>query len=84
MVKTINMNAEIPASRELHLTLPGDIPVGPAEIVLVVSSRAPTETSTLGDLAKSEFCGMWADRSDIRDSAEFARQLRTEGWKRSA
>ncbi|SPF38497.1 conserved hypothetical protein [Candidatus Sulfopaludibacter sp. SbA4] len=84
MVKTINLNAEIPANRELHLTLPDDVPVGPAEIVLVVSSRTTTGTPTLGELADSEFCGMWANRSDIRDSAEFARQLRTEGWKRSA
>jgi hypothetical protein len=84
MVKTINLNAEIPASRELHLTLPGDIPVGPAEIVVVVSSQALSGTSTLGELAKSEFCGIWADRSDIQDSTEFASQLRTESWKRPA
>ena len=84
MVKTFNLNADIPASRELHLTLPGDVPVGPAEIVLVVSPRIPAASSTLGELGESEFCGMWADRTDIRDSAEFARQLRMEGWKRSA
>jgi hypothetical protein len=83
MVKTVNLNAEIPPSREIHITLPGDIPVGPAEIVLVVSSRAPAGNSTLGDLANSEFFGMWADRADIRDSAEFARRSREDAWKRS-
>jgi hypothetical protein len=84
MVKTVNLNAEIPPSRELHLTLPDDVPIGPAEIVLVVSSRMAAGTSTLGELAKSEFCGMWEDRVDIGDSAEFARRLRSDSWKRSA
>ena len=84
MVKTVNMTAEIPPSREIHITLPGDIPVGPAEIVLVVSSRTPARNSTFGDLASSEFFGMWADRGDIGDSAEFARQLRADAWQRSA
>ena len=27
MVRTINLNAEIPASRELHITLPADFPI---------------------------------------------------------
>ena len=84
MVRTVNLNAEIPASRELHITLPADFPIGPAEMVLVVSSPAPAGTGTLGDFVKSEFFGMWADRTDIGDSAQFARHVRTEGWKRSA
>jgi hypothetical protein len=84
MVKTVNLNAEIPPSREIRITLPGDVPVGPAEIVLVVSSPTPVGGSTFGDLAISEFFGMWADRADIRDSAEFARQLRADAWKRPA
>jgi len=84
MVKTVNLNAEIPPNREIHLTLPADIPVGPAEIVLVVLSQTQAGGSTLGDLAVSEFFGMWSDRADIGDSAEFARDLRAEAWKRSA
>ena len=84
MVRSVNLNAEIPASRELHITLPADFPIGPAEMVLVVSSSAPAGSATLGDFLKSEFFGMWADRTDIGDSAQFARRLRTEGWKRSA
>ena len=84
MVKTVNLSAEIPPSRELRVTLPGDVPVGPAEIVLVVSSPTETGASTLGELAESEFFGMWAERQDTCDSAEFAKQLRREGWKRSA
>ena len=84
MVKTLNLTAEIPSNRELRITLPADVPTGPAEIVVVVSSPAGSSARTLGDLASSEFFGMWRDRPDITDSSEFARQLRSEGWKRSA
>ena len=86
MVRTVNVNMEIPANRELHIVLPSDFPVGPADIVLVVSP-SPSQTSTLptvGNLADSEFIGMWKDRSDITDGVEFARNLRAEGWKRPA
>jgi len=83
MVKTVNLSTQIPPSRELHVTLPGDVPTGPAEIVLVVSTAARPNGSTLGELAGSEFFGMWRDRPDITDSIEYARTLRSEGWKRS-
>lgn len=83
MVRTVNLNTDIPANRELHILLPADIPTGPAEIVLVVSSSAASTPSTLGELADSEFFGMWRDRADIKDSFEFARDLRSQGWKRS-
>ena len=84
MVKRLNLSAQIPPNRELRITLPGDVPTGPAEIEVVVSSPARSSVPTLGDLADSEFFGMWRDRSDIEDSLQFARRLRSEGWKRSA
>ena len=84
MVRTVNVSAEIPPNREIHITLPPDIPVGPAEIVVVVSSAANPGVSTLGELAESEFFGVWKDRPDITDSLQFAHGLRSEGWKRSA
>ena len=86
MVRTLNVKADIPASRELdlHITLPSDVSLGPAEIVLVVSSSEAYKPSTLGDLLNSEFFGMWRDRADIPNSIDFARELRSEGWKRSA
>ena len=83
MVKTVNLSAEIPLSRELH-TLPADVPAGPAEIVVVVSSTAQAGGSTWGELANSEFFGMWRNRPDIADSFRFAQDLRSRGWKRSA
>ena len=51
-------------------------------MVVIVASQAPTTGHTLGDLARSEFFGMWRDRTDIGDSAEFARRLREEAWSR--
>ena len=84
MVKTIHLSTEISPDRELRITLPADVPPGPAEILLVISSSAQTSAPTLGDLANSEFIGIWRDRSDIDDSVQFARTLRSDGWKRSA
>jgi hypothetical protein len=72
MVRTLNLNTDIPTDRKLRITLPADVLPGPAEIVLVVSSSADSAPSTLGKLLDSEFVGMWRDRADITDSFEFA------------
>jgi hypothetical protein len=82
MIKTINLSAEIPLSRELHITLPPDIPVGPAEIAVTVLSPSYPPALTLADLARSEFFGIWRNRDDLKDSLSFARMLRNEGWSR--
>jgi hypothetical protein len=86
MVRTLNLKADVPANREfdLHITLPADVPMGTAEIVLVVSSPVESKSATLGDLLDSEFFGMWRDRTDIADSIDFARFLRSQSWKRSS
>jgi hypothetical protein len=83
MTRTINLSTDIPESREIHITLPEDVPAGPADIVLVVNSAA-TGGPTLGDVANSEFFGMWRDRPDITDGPSFADDLRARGWKRPA
>ncbi len=84
MVRTINLATDIPSSRELRILLPPDVPTGPAELVVVVVASRERSTRTLGDLVRSEFFGMWRDRADIGDSAEYARQLRAEAWRRAA
>jgi len=81
MVRTINLTTEIPLNRQVWITLPPDVPTGPAELV-VVAPRAG-RVWTLGDLARSEFFGMWRDRADIGDSAEYTRQLCAEAWRRA-
>ena len=84
MVKTVTLNADIPASRELRITLPADVPTGSAAIMITVSPIRPTDSATFDDLLNSEFLGMWRDRTDIVDSSEFARKLRSESWNKSA
>lgn len=84
MVRTLNLTANIPASRELHISLPADFPQGPADIVLVVSPSTDSSMPTLADFRDSEFFGMWGSRLDLGDSVDFAHELRSEGWKRSA
>ena len=49
MVKTVTLNTDIPASRELRITLPADVPTGSAKIVIMVSpcgSRPPQLLAT--------------------------------------
>ena len=88
MTRTLQIEAEIPDSREIVIHLPEDIPPGAATIVLAVMSGASLEArkpvcSTLGDLLHSEFFGMWEGRDDIIDSAVFARDLRAGSWHRA-
>ena len=83
MVRTINLKVDVPSDRKVLITLPDDVPTGPADIVVVVAPHKTSAGHTLGDLARSEFFGMWRDRTDIDDDGEFARRLRKEAWKRS-
>ncbi len=84
MVKTYTLNAEVLPNREVHVTLPPDAPIGPADVVVIVVPKEAPPVRTLGDLAASEFIGMWRDRTDIEDSAAFARRLREEAWSRGS
>jgi hypothetical protein len=49
------------------------------------SVAAPTATKQLTaiDLAQSDVVGIWADRKDIEDSLEYARQLRRDAEHRT-
>jgi hypothetical protein len=47
-----------------------------AEPVLSTAARANVRTGT--DLQGSELIGIWADRTDVRDNHDFARDLRRE------
>ncbi len=40
------------------------------------------ERATASQLAHSELVGLWKDRDDIADSADYARQLREQAQKR--
>ena len=82
MVRSFNLTTEVSSDREIRLTLPDDIPVGPAEIVILVRTSDSRPVKTLSELARSEFIGMWRDREDIDDSGRFARCLRETAWDR--
>lgn len=45
-------------------------------------SEPVTPIRTAADLARSNLVGMWADRADLGDSRDFARQLRHEAETR--
>ena len=83
MMKTFNITADVQPNRQVLFTLPCDVPLGLTEMVVVIDAQATPRGHTLGDLLHSEFVGMWREREDIIDSAEFALQLREEAWKRA-
>lgn len=70
---------------QIHFDDNPDIPEGAQVIVVVVKEQQQAGEQrmlTLGDLLKSPLIGMWADREDIVDSAEFARELREHASRR--
>lgn len=54
------------------------------EMILVVhsSTRAKRQKLTARKLRRSGLIGLWKDRTDIEDSATFARQLREQAQNR--
>jgi hypothetical protein len=46
------------------------------------SGKPQTGRELLAALQAGGFIGMWADRDDIGDSVEYARQLRERAWSR--
>jgi len=86
MMRTIVIRTDILPDRRLHIQVPKEIPVGPAEIVLTITSeqkRPSGPTGTAAELARSALFGIWADRKDIGDSLTYARRLRTQAERRS-
>ncbi len=80
------MRTDILPDRKLRIRVPGDVPVGPAEIVLTITPERETTIEPMGtaaELAHSPLFGIWADRGDIEDSLTYARWLRSQAEKRS-
>lgn len=67
---------------ELRFTQPPQLPEGAQVVLIVVEADQPKPGLTLGALLDSPLVGMWADREDITESAEFARQLRERASRR--
>jgi hypothetical protein len=82
-VLTFSAQVEIPTSRELRVTLPQEIPVGPAQLSITTGIDQPVQGKTFGAFLRSEYVGLWRDREEITDSVKFARQLRKRAWRRT-
>lgn len=77
-MKIFTLQTEVPSTRQITLTLPEEVPVGPVDLEIHITSptsRLPGP-GTLGSLLASPLCGIWADRTDIGDSIAYARRLR--------
>lgn len=66
---------------------PVSLPEGTALTVHVEPTVAEGKSDrekhmTMGELLDSGFVGMWKDRDDIKDSLEYARQLRERAQRR--
>jgi len=82
---TLNLTSNV-QDHILKIKLPDDIPMGLVDVVLVLSPRKNNKKNkkcTLGDLAKSPYIGMWKDRADIKNTSDFAANLRERAWRRS-
>ncbi|NOX63247.1 MAG: hypothetical protein GXP42_15075 [Chloroflexi bacterium] len=81
MLTTLKFNVKIPPQRDIHIRVPEDVPTGPAEVFVVITTTESKETEraagTGQDLLESPLFGIWADRDDIEDSIAYARQLRS-------
>jgi hypothetical protein len=65
-----------------QIRFPDNMPAGECQLFVVAVSGESRRKTTVGDLLQSEIFGMWSDRTDIGDSAEYARTLRERAWKR--
>lgn len=82
----IIVRSKVGSDGVLHL----QVPIGQAEAdtgVHVTIEADPavsgmTPTTTAAELLQSDLVGLWADRTDLGDSQEFARRLREKAQTR--
>lgn len=86
MNTTMVIRTEILPDRNIRIRVPKSVPLGPANITLVITSEqknAVEPGGTAAELANSPLFGLWADRTDIADSVAYARELRAQAERRS-
>ncbi|MGH9853938.1 MAG: hypothetical protein ACREBD_29185 [Blastocatellia bacterium] len=70
----------------IEIRSPDLTPGASAEVIVLVDApetpAEPQSTMTAADLLQSGLVGLWEDRDDIADSAEFARRLRRQAERR--
>lgn len=79
------VKAKVSSDGSLHLDLPVGIEEAGKEVQITVEPAPSTgnrRTMSASDLLHSGLVGMWADRTDLSDSREFARRLREQAQMR--
>lgn len=66
----------------VEIRSPDLTPGASAEVIVLVEAPTSQRVMTAASLLESGLVGLWEDRSDIVDSAEFARQLRRQAEHR--
>jgi hypothetical protein len=83
-MEIIRLTTTIEQDGEIHLA---NLPLRKGQRVemIVLSEPSPDQRPmlTADQLAHSDLIGLWEDRTDIGDSAEFARELREKGQHRT-
>ncbi|MBD2178967.1 hypothetical protein H6F42_18755 [Pseudanabaena sp. FACHB-1998] len=78
-MQAIRLQQTIEKDSEIHLS---DLPVFQGQevevIVLISPLSEPKKTFTARQLLNSGLIGVWEDRTDIKDSLTYARQLREQ------
>ena len=76
-MQVIRLQQTIEKNKEIHLS---DLPVLQGQevevIVLISPLPEPKKTFTVRQLLDSGLMGVWENRTDIKDSLTYARQLR--------
>lgn len=86
-MKRLVVTARVNSDGVLHLHLPVGQTEADKEVQVTVETARPAplekrQTLSASDLLHSGLVGMWADRSDIGDSREFASRLRDQAQSR--
>lgn len=85
-MQAIRLKRTIKKNGELHLTNLSVVEGQHVELLLLFTSNTKATTSkkqlTARQLLHSNLMGMWKDRTDITDSAEYAHQLREQAQRR--
>ncbi|MFN8372590.1 MAG: hypothetical protein U0694_06900 [Anaerolineae bacterium] len=82
----IILHGEITKDGRLQVELPPNLPAGKVTIEINTEAEIPgnelneVQGVTLGELLDSGLAGLWADRTDIEDTVEYARQLRQRAF----
>lgn len=82
-MQAIRVQQTVEKSGELLLT---NLPIEEGqsvEVLLLLQNKSTKRRRTARDLLDSELIGLWKDRTDITDSATYARQLRDQAQTRS-